>query len=207
MTTTVEVTLYKFDELGDVAKDKARQWWRDCIARDSDTSWVFEYVATCAEILGIDLRTRPAKLYGGGTRMEPCIFYSGFWSQGDGACFEGSYRYAKGANKKIRQRAPQDVELHRIADVLLTMQKHSRYDLTAQMKHRGYYYHSGCMSIDVEGSGAEMYEDALAQTMRDFADWIYKRLEEEYNFANSSEQVDESLRANDYDFKENGSIY
>jgi hypothetical protein len=24
---------------------------------------------------------------GGGTRAKPCIWFSGFWSQGDGACY------------------------------------------------------------------------------------------------------------------------
>ena len=54
-----------------------------------------------------------------GIEVDPeRIHFSGFWSQGDGACFEGHYRHAKGAAPHIHAYAPQDTELHRIADSL-----------------------------------------------------------------------------------------
>ena len=121
MPHTLSKTVYKFDELNDSAKENARQWFRESSAGDDDTSCTYEDAATCGDILGIDLRTRSVKLMGGGTRLEPCIYYSGFSSQGDGACFEGSYAYAKGSTKKIREHAPQEAELHRIADTALAL--------------------------------------------------------------------------------------
>jgi hypothetical protein len=210
-TETIERTLFKFDELSDDAKEKARQWWRDCENQDSDTSCTFEDAATCAEILGIDLRTRPVKLVGGGTRYEPCIYYSGFYSQGDGACFEGSYSYAKGAAKKIRQHAPKDTELHRIADELQDVQRCNRYKMTATATHRGHYYHSGCMYVDVDCDGASGLctredEDTVQRALCDFADWIYRQLRDEYEWRMADEQVDESIRINEYDFTEEGEI-
>ena len=154
-TETKTRTLFQFDELTDSAKRKARDWYREASAGDDfGAECVYEDAAQCAEIMGIDLRTRQAKLMNGGTRMDPCIYYSGFWSQGDGACFEGSYEYAKGAAKAIRAHAPVDKELHRIADELQELQRANFYRLTATMRHRGRYYHSGCMDVDVAGNDA-----------------------------------------------------
>jgi hypothetical protein len=97
--------------------------------------------------LGIELRQLPVKLMSGGTRYDPCIYFSGFSSQGDGACFEGTYRYKKGSVKAIKAHAPQDKELHRIAKGLQEAQRPTRYSITANIKHRGRYYHPGCMEI------------------------------------------------------------
>lgn len=101
MPEVIETTVYRLDELSEAARDKARTWYRDSAF---DYDWhdtVTEDFARAAEILGVELLTRPARLMGGGTRQHPCIWFSGFWSQGDGACFEGRYAYAKGAPQKI----------------------------------------------------------------------------------------------------------
>ncbi len=47
---------------------------------------VYEDFQRIAEFLGINFRTRSVHLMGGGARQELRIFFSGFWSQGDGAC-------------------------------------------------------------------------------------------------------------------------
>ena len=126
-----------------------------------------------------------------------------------GTCFEGTYRYAKGATKKIRGYAPQDKELHRIADELQAVQRKHFYHLTASMNHSGHYYHSGCMSVDVEHS-EDRYrdisdaEDEIKQLMRDFADWIYESLSDEYEYQTSDSAVEEAIRANEYEFDEDG---
>src|SRR3546814_8987198 len=90
------------------------------------------------------------RLFGGGTRRKPCIWFSGCWSQGDGACFEGDYSYAKGALATIRRYAPKDVALHRIADALGSIQRRNFYQLSARISHRGRYYHEYSMDIVVE---------------------------------------------------------
>lgn len=209
----VERLVYKFSELSDTAKKRARDWWRTCEAQDFDTECIYEDAAACASILGIDLRQRSVKLMGGGTRQEPQIYYSGFSSQGDGACFEGRYQYEKAAAKKIRAHAPQDTELHRIADALRALQAPAFYRLGADMRHRGHYYHSGCMGVEVWIGGAgdnfettRDQDEELTQLMRDFADWIYKQLEAEYWYRMSDENVDENISINEYEFDESGKI-
>jgi hypothetical protein len=209
MTRTIEKTVFAFDELSDRAKESAREWYRE---GNLDYEWwdcVYEDAAQCGKILGIDLMTRTAKLMGGGTRMEPNIYFSGFCSQGDGACFQGSYSYAKGATKAIREYAPDDKDLHAIADGLQEMQRKAFYRIEAQVKHRGHYYHEMCTEIDVTDSRTGNYvggdtEDACVELLRDFMRWIYKRLESEHDYLQSNESVDESIRANEYEFDEDG---
>ena len=200
---TIVHKLFKYEELDDTAKDKAKDWYRQFVFADScDWEFVFEGAVQAANILGIDIDHRR------GSR-EPAIYFSGFWSQGDGACFEGSYRYAKGATKKIREYAPQDTELHRIADELQNIQRRNFYKLGACMTHRGRYSHSGCMSVSVEHEDDHYRdigdaEDDITQLMRDFADWIYDQLEKEYEYQCSDNVVEESIIANEYEFDEDG---
>ena len=147
---------------------------------------------------------------GGGTGSEPRIFFSGFSSQGDGACFEGRYRYKKGALAKIHAEAPKDVELQRIAKGLQDVQRRHFYRLEALCEHRGHYCHSGCMAVEVRHE-EDRYrdigdaEDDVTQLLRDFADWIYKQLEAEHDYRTSDEQVIEAIEAIPYEFYENGS--
>lgn len=91
MPTTIQTTVYAFDELSDPAKEIARAWHRETGLDHAWHEFVYaDFEAVCA-ILGVSLRTSPVRLMGGGSRPEPHIFFRGFWSQGDGACFEGTY--------------------------------------------------------------------------------------------------------------------
>ena len=79
MPEIIETIVYRLDELSDAAKDAARGWYRE---GGFDYDW-FEFVyddfeRICA-ILGISLRTRPVRLFDGGTRSKPCIW---FWASG-----------------------------------------------------------------------------------------------------------------------------
>jgi hypothetical protein len=210
MPTTIEIQVFTFDELSDAAKERAREWWR--AAENEHSSFaecVLEDAAECAKIIGIDLCQRPVKLMGGGTRYKPTIYYSGFYSQGDGACFEGTYSYAKGAAKAIRAHAPQDATLHGIADDLQELQRKAFYKLEALVKHRGHYQHEHSTDIEVFQDGndaSEAQTEGVQEALRDFMRWIYRRLESEYAWAMSDEHVDESIRANEYQFKADGSI-
>lgn len=209
MPRVMETTVYKFSELSDKAKEKAREWFREGALDYDWWEFVYEDAATIADLIGIDLRTRPVKLCGGGTRREPCIFFSGFSSQGDGACWEGTYSYKKGSVKAVKEHAPQDRELHRIAEGLYEIQRRRFYKVTASVSHRGHYNHSGCMDIEVDVDGeynCSVMDDCreVEQLLRDFADWIYKQLNAEYDYRMSDETVDMDIEANEYEFDEGG---
>lgn len=210
MPAIVETTVYRLDELADDAKERARSWYRQ---HGFDYDWydsVFEDFGRVCQLLGIDLCTRAVRLMGGGTRSEPCIFFSGFSSQGDGACFEGHYGYARGMRRAIRDYAPEDAELHRIADALEAIQWRNFYQLSATVPHRGRYAREYCMDISVERESPVYQpptagaEDAVTEALRDLARWLYGQLEREYEFQTSDEAVDEAITANDYSFTETG---
>lgn len=210
MPEIIETTVYRLDELSDAAKDKARAWYRE---GGFDYDWydaVYEDFQRITEILGLKLKTRAVRLMGGGTRQEPCIWFRGFCSQGDGACFESWYSYQKHGPRRIREYAPQDTELHRIADALQAIQRRNFYQLRADASHRGHYYHEYCMSITVERDSPTWQdmtadaEEAVIEALRDLARWLYRQLEREYEHQTSDAVVDETIAANDYTFTASG---
>jgi hypothetical protein len=211
MPEPVTVLVYRLDELGSSARDTARAWYREACA---DLGWydaVFEDFRRICEILGVELKTRPVRLVGGGTRQDPCIYFTGFACQGDGACYEADYAYRVGSSRAIRAYAPKDTWLHRIADSLAAVQRRHFYRLHAKLRHSGRYYHECCMSVSVErrtpwaddAPGLET-EEALTEVLRDLARWLYRQLEREYDYQTSDDEVDEAIRANDYTFTVDG---
>lgn len=210
MPEIIQTTVYTFDELDGRAQSRARDWYRQVSTDDDWHEVVFEDFERVCEILGIDLATRSVPLYGGGARQKPCIWFSGFSSQGDGACLEGSYQYKKGAAREIRAYAPKDARLAGIADRLQQIQRKNLYALGARMSHRGRYYHEYCMDISVERA-SDTYqpptpdaEEIIIEALRDLARWLYRQLEREYEYHTSDEVVDENIEANGYTFTEVG---
>jgi hypothetical protein len=206
MPEIIETTVYQLEELSDAAKTKARDWYRD---GGFDHDWYdavyTDFEEICA-ILGIELETRSVRLMGGGTRSKPCIYFSGFWSQGDGACFEGRYTFGRQASVSIRTHAPQDAELHQIADGLQAIQRRNFYQLRADASHRGRYYHEYCMTVAVErdspsnqAPSAEA-EEVVTTALRDLARWLYRQLEREYEHQTCDDSVDDALTVNGYTF-------
>lgn len=209
---TIERKLFTFEELESDAQEKALEWMREGACQDSHWyEFVYDDADSVFKILGIDSR-KPVKLMNGSTRYEPAIWFSGFCSQGDGACFEGSYSYKPGALKAIKEHAPQDETLHDIAERLTRLQRRYFYKLTAEVTHYGRYYHEHSASIQVEDS-RDSYRDIkpedeseLQDCLRDLMRWIYSQLETEYEFQNSDETLKENILANGYEFTADGVV-
>ena len=206
---TRTINIYRFDELSDEAKQTAID--SNCSWNVQDFEWwdsSYESFAEAAELFGLDIRQTRKSLSRGCFRYDPTIYFSGFASQGDGACFEGVYAYKKGALNATKQAFPADSELLRIVRDIQALQQRNFYQLTAAAKHRGCYNHSGCMDITVSRADGKSFsdddEESLKQLMRDFADWIYSGLEEEHDYLTSDEAVAESLRANEVEFTVDG---
>ena len=210
MSRIITTTVYTPDELSATAREKARDWYRQ---HHADSSWyenVYEDFRAVCEIVGIVLRQRVIRLSSGRFMEEPCIWFSGFCSQGDGACFEGRWHWQPATARKIREYAPQDHELHRIADALQAVQKRNFRQLQAEISHRGYYCHPYSMDITVtrnSPTGQTMTTDAeaaVSEALRDLALWLYRQLENEHNRLTSDAPVDEALLINEYTFTEAG---
>jgi hypothetical protein len=207
MPTTKTITLYTFEELADAAKENARDWWREYSEFEADH--VFDDAVRIGALIGIEIPVRRDS-------SAPAIYFNGFGSQGDGACFKGDYAYAKGGLRalatEIGGESKGDKELLRIATALQDIQRKHFYGLTANITHSDRYTHSASMSVEVEPqpSGRDAFdafqdvEREVTQLMRDFADWIYRQLESEYWWLMEDEQVDYALTANEYTFTATG---
>lgn len=182
----------KITELTPQAQQRAHEnfpldydWW----------DYTYDYAIEQAALLGITISTKPVRLMSGKTREDPAIYFSGFWSQGDGSCFDGNYRYAKGAPKAVT------AELVQVAKDLQAIQKKNFYKLTATIKAKDNY-------ISVQSFKDDDYTDCdeLEDALKDFNAWIYKSLEAEYEYRSSFEQFLEDCEANDYDYDESGKL-
>lgn len=203
----IEKTLYKYEELSDAAQERARDWYRQGGLGYDWWEFCYEDFARVAEILGIDLSQRAVPLMNGKCRYEPEIYFSGFYHQGSGSSFCGTYGYAKGAVVKIQEYAPQDEELHRIAQGLQDVQRRHFYRLIADITS----VHDNYIRVEVEDSENRYRdigdaEDDVRGLMNDFNDWMFKRLQDEYEYLTSDEAVAESLITNEYEFDEEGNI-
>ncbi len=215
--------VYQYNELSDEAKEKARDWYRKGNCEDNYWSeGVIDQAEEIAVMLGLDICQTPYKTMGGETRYKATIYWSGFWSQGDGACFEGTWDASKVQADKLKAEYPQDKELHRIVDGLAEIAKEYP-EGSFSVKHTGHYSHSHSTSFNVglpntqedelEYDSPEFKllqiklgedEETLIELARDFMNWIYRQLEKEWDYQNSDEQVEESIRANEYEFLETG---
>lgn len=220
MTTEVEdKTEFKFSELSDQAKNRARDeyrsgdypgydWW-DC---------TYEDAVRMGALIGIYISTTTRTTTKGIKHEETDISFSGFCSQGDGALFEGNYRYVPDAVAKVTSET-NDEELIRIAQELTLLQLTRRlrglepFSATISPAYsRGSYSHSGMMVVDVNSEDeddehnevGEELETDVTQLMRDFADYIYKQLEAQHNYLTSDEYIDERLGEDDALYDEDG---
>ena len=175
------------------------RWWES----------VYEDFYRICTILGIALN-----------QNEPS--FSGFWSQGDGASWAGRYRsrafdYRTNtvvptydlAPAQIREHAPQDEELHRIADELCLLARiyGPTYAVVGRSSNRS--VHSGTMYIDdweydddrdsddVDGVLLDHIEEAMLAAFTALAEWLYTALDAEYDYLTSDEAVVEALEANE----------
>ncbi|EDL3629279.1 antitoxin of toxin-antitoxin stability system [Salmonella enterica subsp. enterica serovar Newport] len=210
MSRVISTTVYLSDELSESAREKARAWYCEEGLVYEWYDAVYEDFTLICNILGVRLKTRTFTTTGGRSHEKACIWFSGFCCQGDGACFEGDYRYQPGASGNIREHAPQDEALHRIADELQAIQQRNLWQLQADIQHQGRYYHEYSMHITVERdspTGQQATDDAdgvLGDALRDLARWLYQQLETQYDWLTSPETVDEALIAGGYTFTETG---
>lgn len=199
---TIEVKLYQYNELSDKAKEKAREWWRNVNA--SDTFWHEFAIDDAKEWLG----------YLGFSDVK--IAFRGFWSQGDGASFTGTWR---ARDLQVDKASGYGDELK---DAIAEFQEiASKYPgASASITRISHHYsHENTVSIECEGFETEMNidgadvpvvdetrESIFTDFCRDLMRKIYRDLEREYEWQNADEQVEENIRANGYEFTEDGRI-
>ena len=190
----IETVVYDYDELDETAQEKARDWYRKGAL---DYEWwdvTFDTIRAAGVYLGIDAKD---------------IYFSGFYSQGDGACFVGRYSYRTGWRAALKAEFGGDTlaELEKIGLALQKAQRPVFYTATARVAKRcDHYSHENTVSIDVSADTDTVDDDAIDTALRDFMRWSYRLLEAEHDWLLADEQVIESIRANEYTFTADGEI-
>jgi len=196
-TITIEKTLFTFDELSQDAKETACQevLWDE---------WSADIVSTCTSVL------ETLGFYNS-TKKGLYVYFTGFSSQGDGACFEGNVSYEKGCLKKIKEEYPQWTELHSVVERYVAVQKRAFYGIKGRITQSGMYYHEHSMDFLLEDQHGNYLNDELekefTEVCRDLARLFYKSIEEDYEYQLSEECAKDTAEANDYKFTEDGKLY
>jgi hypothetical protein len=199
MMKTITTNVFTLSELSPAAKERAREWYRRGLNEGLwDGDMVIEDAKECLALAGFNVDK---------------VYYSGFSSQGDGACFEGGWDAQSVKADEMKAHAPKNTELHRIANECARIAALFPF-ASLSVKHSGRYYHKYCTDFTIsliDASGDEIdtpaacdAEKALIEVSRDAMQWIYRQLERDWEWANADEQVDESIAINEYTFTEDG---
>lgn len=199
------ITTYSLNELSDKAKEVARDWYRKDLEFYDDA--VMDDARTIAKMLGIEIEK---------------IYYDGFSSQGDGACFSGTFDAKKIQPGKVKEYAPKDEKLISIAGQFENVCKEFP-NFTYIVKHCGHYFNDHYTEFTIEWNDKiletfnnkstdylnrekELWkaETNLISISRDLMKWIYVQLEKDWDYQISNQSVDENIMANDYQFTEAG---
>lgn len=194
----IETKIYHFEELSPEAKEKAIQNARECLEFSDYAGYIIEDAKTIAALMGWDISE---------------VHYSGFYSQGDGACFVGGMHYKDNCLTSVQAYAPTDTVLHNIAKRWQELQQSNEFTLSADVMHSGRYFHEYCTEFDCFDSRAQdgfvestETEDDIKEITREFMHWIYKQLHNEFEFQTSDSNIAEMLINNEYEFTEDGGI-
>lgn len=220
MPTTKEITVYKWEELSQKAQEKARQWYLDGM----DYEWwegVYEMAIEDGRELGFYIDK---------------IYFSGFSSQGDGACWIGQVDVRQWLEKHVADSIGVSAWCQLIQEDVVG--KH------LQVTQSGRYNHENTMQFGDVVDRTDDYEDdwkmelpsifkgmdvqhlfdiivtdpdchikstealtqAIEESAKDYARDIYQRLREEYDFLTTDEMMLDHFEANDYHFTNEGEL-
>lgn len=188
-----ETTLYKFDELSTESKERAITSFQE---DDSylDYEWD-EYTIndfkTILELIGY---------------YDITCYFSGFWSQGDGACFSARFSRNKRCLDKVKKYCPKE---EKIIDITEQIQSEIPLHEEYEIKHSGHYYHEYCTNVYYLGDNnkAEQLDGRFLELSRQLMRILYEKLNDEYDYLNSSEAIIEYIKANEYEFTEDGILH
>lgn len=197
-TIITETIAYQFNELSADVKEKVLDKHRDINVDHEWYEFVVEYFINNNQ-------------YFNATK----VYFSGFWSQGDGAMFEYD-----GVTNKLISEFLSELDLSPMRKSWLN----NNANFYGKGKHSGHYYHENCCShsIGVEVDNGDIlygtnfrewiesfdsqFEEFVIDKYKDMCRDLYSTLEKEYTELTSDELVEETLVCNDYEFDINGNI-
>ncbi len=193
----VVVKVYSFEELPATAKQVAIENHRDIEVQHDWYQPMFEGFREKATQAGFEVED---------------IFFSGFWSQGDGAMFEYSRFNENMLKGFVTQLSIAEEQKQMLLD---------NADTCGKGIHRGMYYHENSCdhytTLDATSDDQSIadfvvqYEDEfdkyVLSTYKNLCGELYKDLNKYHDELTSDEYVAETLIQNDWEFTEDGNIF
>jgi hypothetical protein len=218
-TLSTEEPSYKYTDLSDEAKEAVKYWWYEHGAEHEWWECAYE-----------DFKRDGYKL---GFVIDD-INFSGFYSQGDGACWSGQVDVATWLKTHTEDSIARDAWCALIQEDFC--------DKHFGILTRGHYSHSNTMMcvgwdwVDESGEDDHLYlkqptifqgmhyqdvrnlitssdfiytdpndiQEAAFESAKDYADQLYKRLREEYEYITGEENLIEMCEINDWKFNDEG---
>jgi len=168
-TIPPEIEEYTFSELSPEAQQHAIEKWCETAGEHMDYEWwdcTYDSFKAVATMMGYDISN---------------MYFSGFWCQGDGACFEGGWSPPVNPYEmlcKVLDEYPKWEEIHEIA-LTLAECADALEDMwvSCTLTHSGRYCHENTVSIDVSIDFPEDYDDwDIAKQSAHRAIWMARGL-------------------------------
>ena len=189
MTKVILKTVYELDEV----KEKAIEKHRYIHVEFSD--WY--------ELLIIDWKEKLEKA----GFLNPKIYFSGFCSQGDGACFDCD---SFDISRLLKNLDFTDEEKARILEIQddfsISIEKTGFYNLYSHERTRYVEIDDFCVEKQSDKNLLFNLKKQIEEMRLDFCAKIYSDLNDEYDYLTSDSVVYDTLRANEWLFEENGEI-
>jgi hypothetical protein len=194
----VETKIYQFDELSATAKEVAIENHRDVNTYDGWWDPIFEGIREQGQTAGFDITD---------------IYFSGFYSQGDGAMFE-----YETINDTLLNKFVDGLDLSPMRKSWLSTQTFAR----GRGKHRGQYYHEKCCdhTINFEpnfgwneilsnwiNSFEGQFEDFVIAEYEQLCSELYSRLSKYNDELTSDEDVADTIVMNEWEFDVDGNNF
>ena len=203
---TLSINVYKYEELADDAKEKVLAAQRNVNVRFND--W-FELIVDAWKCSLEEFAF-----------FAPRIYFSGFYSQGDGACFECDSIYSDRLFESVRveidtfSKEFQEVFKTKEEALFNFMENYVSFTIETSI-HR--YCHENTRYIDwdihSDDEKAKHFEkfideigEWLEEKRKTFCKEIYQQLEEEYEEQTSDDSVIYTVSSNEYEFLEDGRL-
>jgi len=205
---TIQLNLYEFAELEEQAQQKAIEAHRYINVDYGWWDFIYDDFISIAETIGITIK-------------KGSIAFDGFYSQGDGSAFKAEIDlpeiFKAIANQNWKTYAPKlelDLSLPEIDRRILKLisgdkldidpqiiQPTNSYYVRAEMNENLPYSEQGYPQIEKQLDIMEKGLQKIADTLNRF---LYKSLQDEYEYQTAEQAVAEAIEANEYWFTADG---
>lgn len=195
---------YTYDELSDEAKWEAREWFMRGYPEYDWWYGIYDTINTLARVVGIacdkDKYSRPA--------------FSFDLDRGSYFSFSGMYSYDRGWKQEAVRVFGDVFNLDRKDDIACFIREYATfcnevqrpnfYGVQARISVSHYGGGREGVHVDVGGDASDALRASVETFIGSFCETALSLLRAEYDYLLSEENVEENIRANEYEFTEDG---